>query len=99
MALNAERAGATATALPRVAAIRYVTPLREGGSVPALVEADDGHNYVVKLRGAGQGPRVLVAELIAGMLGQALGLAVPPLALVDLDEAIARNKPDTEIQD
>jgi hypothetical protein len=85
--------------LPRVAAVRYVTPLREGGSVPALVEADDGHNYVVKLHGAGQGPRVLVAELIAGLLGHALGLAVPALALVDLDEAIARSEPDPEIQD
>jgi HipA-like protein len=85
--------------VPRVAAVRYVTPLREGGSVPALVEADDGHNYVVKLRGAGQGPRVLIAELIAGLLGHALGLAVPELALVDLDEAIARSEPDVEIQD
>jgi hypothetical protein len=83
----------------RVRAIRYVTPLREGGSVPALVEADDGHLYVVKLHGAGQGPRVLVAELIAGQLGRALGLAVPELALVDLDEALARSEPDIEIQD
>ena len=96
---------ATATAPPmlapirRVAAVRYVTPLREGGSVPALVEADDGQLYVVKLHGAGQGARVLVAELLAGQLGRALGLSIPPLALVDLDAALARNEPDTEIQD
>ena len=85
--------------LPRVAAVRYVTPLREGGSVPALVEADDGKLYVVKMRGAGQGARVLIAELIAGRLGQALGLRVPALALVDVDAALARSEPDTEIQD
>ena len=91
---------ATAPApLPRVAAVRYVTPLREGGSVPALVEADDGKLYVVKMRGAGQGARVLIAELVAGRLGQALGLRVPALALVDLDAALARSEPDTEIQD
>jgi hypothetical protein len=94
-----ELVAAGGPALPRVGAVRYVTPLREGGSVPALVEADDGHNYVVKLHGAGQGPRVLVAELIAGLLGQALALPVPALALVDLDEAIARSEPDVEIQD
>jgi hypothetical protein len=89
----------TAEPLPRVGAVRYVTPLREGGSVPALVEADDGLLYVVKLHGAGQGPRVLVAEVIAGLLGQALDLAVPALALVDLDPALARSEPDVEIQD
>ena len=89
----------TVEELPRVGAVRYVTPLRAGGSVPALVEADDGHKYVVKLHGAGQGPRVLVAELIAGLLGQTLGLAVPALALVELDQAIARSEADTEIQD
>jgi len=88
-----------ATSLPRIAAVRYVTPLREGGSVPALVEADDGKLYVVKLRGAGQGARVLIAELVAGRLGQALGLRVPALALVDIDAALARSEPDTEIQD
>jgi hypothetical protein len=76
-----------------------VTPLREGGSVPALVEADDGRLWVVKLRGAGQGARALVAELIAGQLGRALGLDVPELALVELDAALARSEPDTEIQD
>ena len=67
--------------------------------MPALVEADDGKLYVVKLRGAGQGARVLIAELVAGRLGQALGLRVPALALVDVDAALARSEPDTEIQD
>jgi hypothetical protein len=85
--------------LRRLAAARYITPLREGGSVPALVEGDDGQTWVVKLHGAGQGARVLVAELIAGQLGRALGLAVPELTLVDLDVALARSEPDTEIQD
>jgi hypothetical protein len=85
--------------LRRLSAVRYVTPLREGGSVPALVEADDGRLYVVKLRGAGQGPRVLVAELLAGEIGRLLGLAVPELALVDVDVALARGEPDPEIQD
>jgi hypothetical protein len=99
LAPDAPELAAAAALLPRVAAVRYVTPLREGGSVPALVEADDGLLYVVKLRGAGQGARVLVAELIAGKLGHALGLGVPPLALVDLDTAIARSEPDSEIQD
>lgn len=82
-----------------VIAARYITPLREGGSVPALVEADDGQAYVVKLRGAGQGARVLIAELIAGQLGRALGLAVPELTSVDLDLALARTEPDSEVQD
>jgi hypothetical protein len=85
--------------LRRVGAVRYITPLREGGSVPALVAADDGRNYVVKLRGAGQGPRALVAELLAGELGRAVGLPVPELAFVDLDDAIARSEPDPEIQE
>jgi hypothetical protein len=83
----------------RISAARYITPLREGGSVPALVEADDGLTYVVKLHGAGQGPRVLVAELIAGQVGRALGLQVPEVTLVDLDVALARSEPDAEIQD
>jgi len=85
--------------LPAVQAARYITPLREGGSVPALVEADDGNAYVVKLRGAGQGARVLIAELLAGQVGRALGLHVPDLALVELDLALARTEPDPEIQD
>jgi hypothetical protein len=83
----------------RVTAVRYVTPLREGGSVPALVEGDDGRLYVVKLRGAAQGTRALVAELVAGQVGRAMGLAVPDLALVELDAALARSEPDAEIQD
>lgn len=85
--------------LRRGAATRYITPLREGGSVPALVEADDGAAYVVKLRGAGQGPRVLAAELLAGQVGRAMGLAVPELALIELDLALARTEPDPEVQD
>jgi len=85
--------------LPSVLAARYITPLREGGSVPALVEADDRLTYVVKLRGAGQGARVLIAELLAGQIGRALGLHVPDLALVELDLALARTEPDPEVQD
>jgi HipA-like kinase len=83
----------------RVAATRYVTPLREGGSLPALVEADDDGLYVLKFRGAGQGPRALVAEVVAGELARALGLLVPELVLVELDAAIGRAEPDPEIQD
>ncbi len=82
-----------------VAATRYVTPLREGGSLPALVEADDDGLYVLKFFGAGQGPKALVAEVVAGELGRALGLPVPELVLVELDPAIGRAEPDPEIQD
>jgi hypothetical protein len=82
-----------------IAATRYVTPLREGGSLPALVEADDDGLYVLKFRGAGQGPKALVAEVVAGELARALGFAVPELALVELDPAIGRAEPDPEIQD
>jgi hypothetical protein len=78
---------------------RYVTPLREGGSLPAIVEANDDGLYVLKLRGAGQGVKALMAELIAGQLGRALGLRVPELALMDLDAAIGRAEPDDEIRD
>ena len=84
--------------LPRVTATRYITPLREGGSVPALVDADDGRRYVVKLRGAAQGVRALVAEVVGGEIGRALGLMVPDLALVDLDPALARGESHGEIQ-
>lgn len=84
--------------LRRVAALRYVAPLREGGSLPAVVEADDGRAYVVKFRGAGQGARALVAELVAGELGRALGLAVPELVIVALDPALGRNEADPEIR-
>jgi hypothetical protein len=85
--------------LRTVSAVRYVTPLREGGSLPALVEADDDGLYVVKMRGAGQGPKALVAELVAGELARALGLPVPELVLVELDEHLPDAEPDAEIQD
>ena len=79
-------------------ATRYVTPLREGGSLPALVEADDDGLYVLKFRGAGQGTKALIAELIAGELGRALGLPVPQLAFMRLDPTLGRNEPDYEIR-
>jgi len=85
--------------LRAVRATRYVTPFREGGSLPGLVEADDDGLYVVKFRGAGQGPRVLVAEWLAGEIGRALGLLVPDLVAVDLDAGIADSEPDEEIHD
>ncbi len=76
---------------------RYVTPLREGGSLPAIVEADDEGLYVLKFRGAGQGARALVAELVSGEIARALGLAVPEIVLADLDPELARTEPDPEI--
>jgi hypothetical protein len=85
--------------LRRVTATRYVTPLREGGSLPGLVEADDLGTYVVKFHGAGQGRKVLVAEVVAGELARRLRLPVPELAVVDLDPAVARHEPDEEVQD
>jgi HipA-like kinase len=86
-------------ALQTIEATRYVTPLREGGSLPALVEASDDGLYVLKFRGAGQGPRALVAEVVAGELARALGFVVPELALVELEAALGRAEPDPEIQD
>lgn len=89
-------------AAPRLRAVRatrYVTAFREGGSLPGLVEADDDGLYVVKFRGAGQGPRVLVAEWLAGEIGRALGLLVPDLVAVDLATGIADSEPDQEIHD
>jgi hypothetical protein len=86
------------TALRSVAAIRYVTPLREGGSLPGLVEADDDGLYVVKFRGAGQGVRALVAEVIVGELARRLGLLVPVLVEVELDPVLGAAEPDPEIQ-
>lgn len=77
---------------------RYVAPLREGGSLPAIVEADDDGLYVLKFRGAGQGPKALVAELVAGEIGRALGLPVPEIVFVELDAELARTEPDPEIQ-
>ena len=82
-----------------VIATRYVTPLREGGSLPAIIEADDDGMYVLKFRGAGQGPKALVAELVAGEIARAAGLAVPELVFVELDPELARTEPDPEIQD
>ena len=82
-----------------VTATRYVTPLREGGSLPAVIEADDDGLYVLKFRGAGQGPKALVAELVVGELGRALGLPVPEIVLVGLDPELARTEPDPEIQE
>jgi hypothetical protein len=76
-----------------------VTPLREGGSLPGLMEADDDGLYVVKFRGAGQGPKALIAELLAGELGRRLGLPVPELAFVELDPVLGLAEPDPEIQD
>lgn len=87
------------TAVRRVRATRYVTPLREGGSLPAIVEADDDGLYVMKFRGAGQGPLALVAELLAGEIGRALQLSVPEVVLIEMDAAIGRNEPDPEIHD
>ena len=82
-----------------VAATRYLTPLREGGSLPAIVEADDEGLYVLKFRGAGQGPKALIAELVAGEIARALGLPVPEIVLMQLDPELARPQPDPEIQD
>jgi len=79
-------------------ATRYVVPLREGGSLPAIVEADDLGLYVVKFRGAGQGILALIAELIAGEIGRALGLRVPEIILITIDAALGRNEPDYEIR-
>lgn len=78
---------------------RYVTPLREGGSLPAIVEAENDGQYVLKFRGAGQGPKALIAELIAGEIARYLGFNVPELVLLNLDPAIAMSEPDAEIQD
>jgi hypothetical protein len=78
---------------------RYVTPLREGGSMPAIAEADDGFMYVLKFRGAGQGTKALIAELIGGEVARTLGLPIPELVFAQLDEAFGRTEPDEEIQD
>jgi hypothetical protein len=86
-------------ALRRVTPTRYVAPLREGGSLPGLVEADDDGLYVVKFRGAGQGPAALVAEVLAGELARSLGLTVPELVLAELDPELPRAEPDVEIQE
>jgi len=85
--------------LEQVSVTRYVTPLREGGSLPALVEADNLGTYVLKFRGAGQGPKALVAEIVGGELARRLGLRTPDLVLACLDPRIAATEPDPEIQD
>src|ERR687895_708641 len=78
--------------LPTISAMAYLTPLREGGSLPGLMEADDLGTYVVKFTGAGQGPKALVAEIVVGELGRALGVAIPDLALVDVHPEIGRRE-------
>ena len=85
--------------LPEVTAIRYVTPLKEGGSLPGIVEADDEGTYVLKFRGAGQGLKVLVAEVVVAGIARVLEVPVPDLAVVDLDVRIARYEADEEVQD
>lgn len=85
--------------LRRQEVTRYITPLREGGSLPALAEADDGFKYVVKFRGAGHGKKALIAELIGGEIARALGMKVPELVLLDIDEDFGRTEGDEEIQD
>jgi hypothetical protein len=85
--------------LRTVKATRYVTPLREGGSLPAVVEADDLGTYVLKFRGAGQGRKALIAEIMAGEIARSIGLLVPEIVLVNLDPELARAEPDPEIQD
>ncbi|MGY0055893.1 HipA family kinase [Streptomyces sp. LZ34] len=85
--------------LPEVTATRYVTPLREGGSLPGIVEADDLGTYVMKFTGAGQGRKTLVAEVICGQLGRRLGLRVPDLVRIQLDPVIGLAEPDEEVQD
>src|SRR6202166_4942823 len=84
--------------LRTVIASRYVTPLREGGSLPAIIEADDDGLYVLKFRGAGQGPKALIAELLAGEIGRLAGLPVPEIVFVELPAELARTEPDAEIQ-
>src|SRR3954467_14078951 len=84
---------------PTVRAIRYLTPLREGGSVPAIIEADDDGTYVAKFRGAAQGVRALIAEIICGEPGRLLGLPVPQIVRVDIDVLLSRSEPDPELQD
>ena len=85
--------------LRRVNVTRYVTPLREGGSLPAIVEGSDGYCYVLKFRGAGQGSKALIAELIGGEIARALDLHIPEIVFADLDVAFGQTEGDEEIQD
>ncbi|MDP9192709.1 MAG: aminotransferase class I and II [Acidobacteriota bacterium] len=82
-----------------ITATQYVTPLREGGSLPAIVEGDDDGTYVLKFRGAGQGPKALIAELVSGEIARLLGLPVPEIVFAELDPRMAKTEPDPEIQD
>ena len=86
-------------ALRTVQVTRYITPLREGGSLPAIVEADDDFKYVIKFRGAGQGPKALIAEFIGGALAKNIGFNIPELVFAELDAAFGQTEPDEEIQD
>jgi len=88
-----------ASEVRQVRVTRYVTPLREGGSLPAIVEADDLGTYVLKFRGAGQGTKVLIAELLAGEIGRALGLPIPEIVFAELDPILGRSEPDPEVQE
>jgi hypothetical protein len=88
-----------AETMRRLRAIEYITPLREGGSLPAVVRAEDGALYALKFAGAGQGTKALIAELIGGEVARALGFRVPEIVLLELDPAIGRGEPDPEIQD
>ncbi|MEO7983119.1 MAG: HipA family kinase [Bacteroidota bacterium] len=85
--------------LRKVNVTRYVTPLREGGSLPAIAEADDGFLYVLKFRGAGQGAKALIADLLGGEIARALGMKVPEIVFANLDSAFGRTEPDEEIQE
>jgi hypothetical protein len=85
--------------LPRYDATRYVQPLREGGSLPAVVDTDGGGLFVAKFRGAGQGAKVLVAELLAHGIATTIGLPVPEMAIIDLPDRFGQSEPDPEIQD
>jgi hypothetical protein len=85
--------------IAHLAAVRYAAPLREGGSLPAVIETADGDEWVVKFRGAGQGPGALIAELVAGSIGHRLGLPIPDLAIVDVPVELGRAEPDPEIRE
>jgi hypothetical protein len=89
----------TGNPIRTVQVTRYVVPLREGGSLPAIVEADDGFLYVLKFRGAGQGVKALIAELVGGEIARAMGMNVPEIVFASVDEAFGRTEPDEEIQD
>src|SRR4030088_196410 len=86
-------------ALPRLVGSRYVVPLREGGSLPAVVDTETGGTFVVKFRCGGQGPKALIAEAVVALIGRAVGLPVPTPAVIDLEDGFGRNEPDPEIQD